>query len=318
MQRTALLFALTLCVAPAQIARKTLAYARGSEALAYDDVSTDDGMLLAEAESLVRAGDLGGAERIVRRVIESDAASARAHSMLGYILFRQDKPKESLAEYTTAARYKKPDAFQLQIVALDYVLLNDFVQADKWLTLSVQWDPKSVQGWYHLGRTKYNENRFDEAIDAFQRCLELDPGNVKAQDNLGLSYEGLGRTEEATAAYRKAIAQQEFATHKEPGPYINLGTLLVNGEHLQEGIALLSQSAALAPADVRPHRELGKIYLRLNQLDKARSEFEAALRLEPDSGPLHCLAGQVYRKQGSTEKAKIEFDQCKTLNGPKR
>lgn len=280
--------------------------------------SVDIEMLIAQAESRVRAGDLGGAEKIVRSCLESDPASATAHYMLGYILFRQDKPKESLAEYTTAARYKKPDAFQLQIVALNYVLLGDLVQADKWLTLAVQWDPKSVQGWYHLGRTKYNENRFEEAISAFQRCLELDPGNVKAQDNLGLSYEGLGRTDAAIAAYRKAIGQQEFATHKEAGPYIDLGTLLVNDEHVEEGIALLSQSVALAPSDVRPHRELGKTYLRLNQLDKAESEFEAALRLEPGSGPLHCLAGQVYRKQGSTEKAKIEFDKCKTLNGPQR
>jgi tetratricopeptide (TPR) repeat protein len=274
-------------------------------------------MLLDKAESLVRAGNLSGAEETARRCVEAGPASARAHYLLGYILFRENKPKESLAEYTTAARYKKPDAFQLEIVALNYVLLGDFVQADKWLTLAVQWDPKSVQAWYHLGRTKYNENRFDEAISAFQRCLELDPGNVKAQDNMGLSYEGLGRSDAAIAAYRKAIALQEFAAQKEAGPYIDLGTLLVNGGHLEEGVSLLIQSVEMAPSDVRPHRELGKTYLRLNQLDKAQSEFEAAIRLEPDSAPVHCLAGQVYRKQGSTAQATIEFEKCKKLNDPR-
>jgi arabinan endo-1,5-alpha-L-arabinosidase len=279
--------------------------------------SMDTEMLLDKAESLVRAGNLSGAEETARRCVEATPASARAHYLLGYILFRENKPKESLAEYTTAARYKKPDAFQLEIVALNYVLLGDFVQADKWLTLAVQWDPKSVQAWYHLGRTKYNENRFDEAISAFQRCLELDPGNVKAQDNMGLSYEGLGRSDAAIAAYRKAIALQEFAAQKEAGPYIDLGTLLVNGGHLEEGVSLLIQSVEMAPSDVRPHRELGKTYLRLNQLDKAQSEFEAAIRLEPDSAPVHCLAGQVYRKQGSTAQATIEFEKCKKLNDPR-
>ena len=48
-----------------------------------------------------------------------------------------------------------------------------------------------------LGRTKYNENRFSEAIDAFLTCLKLDTHNVKAEDNLGLSYEGLNQTQQA-------------------------------------------------------------------------------------------------------------------------
>ena len=58
----------------------------------------------------------------------------------------------------------------------------------------------------YLGRTQYTENRFDEAVQAFQRCLALEPRNVKAQDNLGLSYAGLGRADDAMAAYEAAIA----------------------------------------------------------------------------------------------------------------
>src|SRR5207253_6310161 len=61
---------------------------------------------------------------------------------------------------------------------------------------------------YYLGRAKYNENRFAEAVNAFQQCLTLDSKNVKAEDNLGLSYAGLDRNEEAIVAYKNAIAWQ--------------------------------------------------------------------------------------------------------------
>jgi Flp pilus assembly protein TadD len=50
---------------------------------------------------------------------------------------------------------------------------------------------------------------------------------VKAEDNLGLSYEALGRTEEAMAAYRTAISWDAGAKAKNSGPYTDLGTILV-------------------------------------------------------------------------------------------
>src|SRR5438445_9061956 len=58
------------------------------------------------------------------------------------------------------------------------------------------------------------------------KCLKLDPKNVKAEDNLGLSYAALGHTEDAIAAYRQAMAWQEHELKKEPGPFIDFGILL--------------------------------------------------------------------------------------------
>jgi cytochrome c-type biogenesis protein CcmH/NrfG len=43
-----------------------------------------------------------------------------------------------------------------------------YPDADKWLTKMLEWAPNDSEGWYYLGRTKYNENRFAEAIRAFQ------------------------------------------------------------------------------------------------------------------------------------------------------
>jgi tetratricopeptide (TPR) repeat protein len=270
--------------------------------------------LLERVKSLLDQGSLDKAEYALRQYLDKHPASSKGHFLRGYVLFKQAKAGESLAEYTEGAKYHDPSAFDLKVVALNYVLLGNYADADRWLTRSLEWNPKDSEGWYYLGRTKYNENRYEEAIRAFEQCLELDPRNVKAEDNLGLSYEGLGRTEEAFAAYRKAIAWQMRMLNKNPGPFINLGSLLLNHNRIEDAISYLSQAVETRPQDSRAHEQLGKAYSRLNKLQNAQVELEKAIALAPDNASLHFMLGQVYRKQGMTEKAKLELARGAALN----
>jgi tetratricopeptide (TPR) repeat protein len=251
----------------------------------------------------------------MRRYLEVHKTSAEGHFLLGYVLFKKQEANGSLAEYTEGAKYRAPGAAELEVVASDYVLLKDYPDADKWFTKAVEWNPTDVLGWYYLGRTKYNENRFEEAIVVFQQCLRLDPHNVKAEDNLGLSYEGLNRTEEAFAAYRTAIEWQRDAAEKNPEPFLDLGSLLVETGRGEQGLPHLLEAVRLSPEDYRMHRQLGKAYTRLNQLDKARAELEKAVELAPENAPVHFMLAQVYRKQGLMDKVKLETERYTALTG---
>ena len=53
--------------------------------------------------------------------------------------------------------------------------------------------PNDAHARYYLGRAKYNQKRFADAVRIFSECLELDPRNAKAADYLGRSYEALGK-----------------------------------------------------------------------------------------------------------------------------
>jgi Flp pilus assembly protein TadD len=309
--------------------------------------------LLSEAKALFAQDRFTEADQVVRRFLDGQPDSAEAHFLLGHILFRKiqaravqerqsqsqsqehgamangrntnfdssgvlseekkELAKASLAEFTAGARLREPSADDLKTVAFDYVLLADYSDADKWLTKMLQWAPGDAEGWYYLGRTKYNENRFDEAAAAFRQCLKLDPQNVKAEDNLGLSLAGLGRVGEAAAAYRDAIAWQEQLEQKDPGPYINLGTLLIDENLLQEAVAALLQATKIAPSEARAHEFLGKAYARLEELSKAQSELETAIELSPRAGNLHCMLAPIYRRQGLSEKARAENETCLRL-----
>jgi Flp pilus assembly protein TadD len=311
--------------------------------------TTQVGGNLDEAKALLEKGNIDDAERAARQYIEQHSDSAEAHFLLGLILFRKiqadavlqsqlvtkapapmgtvntlganssdpksknELAKASLAEFTAGAKLHDPSAYDLKIVALDYVLLGDYADADKWLTRSLQWGPKDSEGWYYLGRTKYNENRFGEAARAFEQCLQLDPKNVKAEDNLGLTYAGLGRNEDAAAAYKTAMEWQAAAPLKNAGPYINLGSLLLDENRPDEAAPYLLQAVEIAPRESRAHEFLGKAYVRLEQLPKAQTELEKAIELSPDSPNLYCMLAPVYRKQGLVDKAKAEFERCATL-----
>src|SRR5947209_1824933 len=117
---------------------------------------------LQEARSLVDAGKLNEAEAAVRKYLETDQRSPDAHELLGYILFKGNNPKPSLAEYAEAARYRAPDAVALEVIGCDYFLMEDYATADKWLTQSLAQNRKNALALYFLGRTNYNEKHFEE------------------------------------------------------------------------------------------------------------------------------------------------------------
>ena len=298
--------------------------------------STDPETLLGRARMLADQGKVEEAGRIARQYLSQKPDSAEGHYLLGLILFkenqlgpvvtdaydappasvakyRSEKAKESLAEYTEGAKLATPSAFDLKIVGLNYVLLGDLSGADKWLTRSLAWNPGDADGWYYLGRAKYGENRFEEAVEAFKRSLELEPQNVKARDNLGLAYAGLNRAEDAMAAFHSAIQMQEMLEKKDVGPFVNLGSLLLDQNRASDALPHLVEAVAIAPEQSKCHELLGKAYSLLNRLPEAQMELEKAVALAPQSAHLHFMLGQIYRKRGLTEKAKNEFEKMSRL-----
>lgn len=300
---------------------------------------------LAPARSFLHDGKLGEAEAVTRSYMQDHAESAEAHFLLGFILFREigakwreagkeqgesllynggdavgsmaefrdAKARESLAEFTAGARYHVPNAFDLKIVALDYILLKDYIDADHWLTRSLQGDPRDAQAWYYLGRTRYSESQFPQSIEAFEQCLKLEPHNVQAEYNVGLSFEALAKNDQAIQAFENAIAWEAESLVKDPEPYIELAHLYLQAAQPEKAVPYLLQANAILPNVTKAHEELGKAYSLLHRLPEAQAELEAAVALEPATASLRCVLGKIYRQEGMVSKAKAEFDRCTEL-----
>ena len=269
---------------------------------------------MSQARALLDAGKPAEAESLLRSDLAAHPEDADAHFLLGYALFREQKAKDSLDEFTAGAKLRRPRADELKVVAADYVMLGDYSDADKWFSQVVSETPDDAAAWYLLGRTRYNENEFAAAIRAFEHALQLRPKYVEAENNIGLAWKELNDRDKAQAAFQAAIDWQGDSP-VDAQPFLNLGTLLADARNNEQAAGLLAKALSLAPNNPSAHEELGKVYLAMNRLSEAQSELEKAIALSPDTSALHYKLGQILRKQGQEDRAREEFAICERLNG---
>lgn len=268
---------------------------------------------LAGPRALLAQGQFEKSEAALHTYLGAHPASADAHFLLGYVLFREKKATESLAEFTAGARSRRPGAEEFKAIASDYVLLRDFADAEKWFTEVTLETPNDADAWYLLGRTKFNENSFADAVTCFERTMTLRPRHIEAENNLGLALKELNELDQAKSAFQTAIDWQG-ANPVDSQPFLNLGTMLAEGGEMEKAIPMLSQAAQLSPENPRIHEQLGSVYEKQHDLPKAQAELEQAVSLAPSTSGLHFKLGQIYRRQGMSERAQHEFEMCEKLN----
>jgi len=83
-------------------------------------------------------------------------------------------------------------------------------------------DPKNVAIWINLGNLLYDSTRYSEAIDAYEKALELDPKNVDVRVDMGTCYRRVRRADRAAEEFRKAISINPL----HPYAHRNLGVVL--------------------------------------------------------------------------------------------
>jgi tetratricopeptide (TPR) repeat protein len=273
--------------------------------------STD--ALIYQAKALVHLQKFTAAESALRRHLVLHPDSHEALYLLGFVLHRENKPKDSLEIYTRAAASNPPTGDDLKVVGLDYVLLGDYPDAIKWLEKAVQLEPGNKDAWYYLGRAYYSRSLLTESREAFQTVLRLDPHSAKAENNLGLILESAARPNEALDAYRKAIEWQAESSPPSEQPYLNLGSLLLELDQAGEAVPALEKAAELAPNNADCHLKLGVAYLRVNRAPAAQSELERAAGLAPENAAIHYQLARLYKQTKQMDKARIEFQRTDDL-----
>ena len=269
--------------------------------------------LLYESKAYIHLEKFTAAESALRRYLLTHAAASEALYLLGYVLHREGKAAESLETYTKAAQHRTPAGDDLKIVGLNYVLLNDYPDAIKWLEKAVEAEPRNKEAWYFLGRAYYTRSRIGEARKAFLTVLELDPRDTKAENNLGLILESEAQPDAAMDAYRNAIHWQEQSVRPSEQPFLNLGSLLMEQSRVGEAIPLLQKATELAPANAICRLKLGTAYLRLGKLTDAQRNLEKAAQLAPDDPAAHFQLGKLYKEMKALDRAKAEFDRTSEL-----
>jgi tetratricopeptide (TPR) repeat protein len=88
-------------------------------------------------------------------------------------------------------------------------------------------NPKDAEVRLKLANYLYDQHQFQQAIEWYQRSLELDPKNVNARTDLGTAYFYVGRPQDALREYRKSL---EINPHHEP-TLLNMVVVNLEGTH---------------------------------------------------------------------------------------
>ncbi len=132
----------------------------------------------------------------------------------------------------------------------------------------------------------------------WERCLQLDPGNVEAFLRLGNLAMGAGQYEKAVSLMQEALGAAtdtaEFHTI--------LADALMNLGRLEQAKKVLDDFLRKEPQSVAGRFLLGHVYLRLKKNEEAKQQFEQVVKIQPThTNAYHGLATVCARLGQQTE-----------------
>jgi tetratricopeptide (TPR) repeat protein len=122
----------------------------------------------------------------------------------------------------------------------------------------------------------------EAAIAEWKEALELDPGDAKAHNNLGVLLLRKGRLEEGIAHFQKALE-----VNPEYGEALNnVGIALLKEGKSEEAIKHFQKALEVNPLHAQLYLSLGEAFYSLGNYPEALAHWRQGLRVEPDNRPL--------------------------------
>lgn len=158
----------------------------------------------------------------------------------------------------------------------------------------------------HIAETHWNvgvglaeRGRFDEALQAFQQTLQIDPDYAPAYNSMGIIYTNLDRHVDAVNVYRRAV-------ELEPGfqrAQFNLARALDRTGQLEAALPHYAAAANMTPDEAGFRYRLGEALYRAGKYNDALGHLAEATRLQPNFAEARYVAGEVLEKMGLADQA---------------
>jgi tetratricopeptide (TPR) repeat protein len=126
--------------------------------------------------------------------------------------------------------------------------------------------------------TRHQLQYWQNTESLFRHATLVTKNNWLAFSNLGSYYDGLGRTDEALANYRKAVElQPNFGDALN-----NIGCLLAGRKQYSEAILVFESALRATPDLIEAHNNLGRALKDVGRTDEAIAHFQMVLKRKPD------------------------------------
>ncbi len=184
---------------------------------------------------------------------------------------------------------KYPNDFAANFSMGDILLTEDKPeQAIPYFQKAVSTDPQSTVGATELGIALFENGKPVDAEAQFKHALSIDPAYTDARFDLA-SAEASNREWEAAAVdFKRVLADRpdDAKSAKHLGEVLLLwGDDLSKAGRHADAIERYRAALQFREGDPELHGKLGMELAQISRLDEARTEFQTALRIDPNSQP---------------------------------
>ena len=152
--------------------------------------------------------------------------------------------------------------------------------------------PDAYFSHYKLGIIDLLAGRQDEALENFNRAVNFQPEFTAAYIGRGVVHYRKGDAAEARREFELALKREP----KSPLAAFNLGVMSFNDNLAEKAEQAFKEIAAATPEFTDARYHLSYIYFARGDLDRALSELQACIQVEPQPRYRFALA-QVYEKR---------------------
>lgn len=159
--------------------------------------------------------------------------------------------------------------------------------------------PNEVHPIYNLALDLSRRNKVDEAMTAYQQCLDIDPDATDARNNLALLLVTQNRVDEAIGHYQTIIDRR-------PNHAValnNLGMAHMKQEKYDLAVASIEKAVAAAPRYAKAHANLGMALERIGRATEAEHRYRRSLALNPYDPVAWNNLGALLARHGRIEEA---------------
>ncbi len=171
------------------------------------------------ARVLSEAGQVDRARETYRAAIDMKPGDADAHSNLGLLEERAGSPDAALAAFE-AALAVDPGHLKARVnLARTLITLKRSDAAASHLKHLTSLPDAPAEAWFLTGTLAEDAERFDDAIAAYRRALDIAPDFEKARNNLGTALLGAQRYGEARQVFNAIFAAKRGDAGADAGTF---------------------------------------------------------------------------------------------------
>ncbi|HXG94015.1 MAG TPA: tetratricopeptide repeat protein [Blastocatellia bacterium] len=215
---------------------------------------------------------------------------------------------------------------QAALVALIVVLLSvrTVAQNGVWkddMTLwteGAQTAPEQTMPHYILAFEYLKQQKYDKAVEEFEKYMKLDPNNPVVMNNLAAGHLTLYEIEMATRpaqADRSHIERaielctKALSLRGDDAPLMDtLGKAYTFKDQYELALGWFDRGLRVQPDNPMIVFHKGATYLKLNQVDEAINLLESARRLQPDLPDIYEFLGYAYQSKRQPQEAIKNFN----------